>query len=179
MRLGVFRLTLISLAAAATASAPLRAAQDPLAEGRATYAKANCVGCHKWHGGGGGGYGGSALSLRKTQLDKAQIVDTVTCGRPGTGMPFFIRGIYDDDAATHPCNGLTRKELADVKVAEATIFLRPSEIESVANYVLASIKGHGDPNLEECIAFFGDTSRVCEIYKEKTSHPLPAPATTN
>ena len=24
--------------------------------GKAVYKKANCVGCHKWHGGGGGGY---------------------------------------------------------------------------------------------------------------------------
>jgi len=46
-------------------------------EGRAIYARANCVGCHKWHGGGGGGYGGAALSLRKTELDEQQIVETV------------------------------------------------------------------------------------------------------
>ena len=38
------------------------------AEGKRIYEKANCIGCHKWHGEGGGGYGGAALSLRRTEL---------------------------------------------------------------------------------------------------------------
>jgi mono/diheme cytochrome c family protein len=143
-------------------------------EGRAIYARANCVGCHKWHGGGGGGYGGAALSLRKTELDEQQIVETVTCGRPGTGMPYFMRDAYSDDAsAPHPCYGLTKRELGDVHVAEATIFLQPAEIEAVAAYVLTTIKGKGEPALQECLAFFGEASRACEIYK------MPTPATTN
>jgi cytochrome c553 len=149
-------------------------------EGRAIYARANCVGCHKWHGGGGGGYGGAALSLRATQLEKKEIVETVTCGRPGTGMPYFLRDAYSDDAsAPHPCYGLTKHELGDVHVAEATIFLQPAEIEAVAAYVLASIKGKGEPTLQECLAFFGDASRVCEISKTGARHEMPTPATTN
>jgi mono/diheme cytochrome c family protein len=149
-------------------------------EGRAIYARANCVGCHKWHGGGGGGYGGAALSLRKTELDEQQIVETVTCGRPGTGMPYFMRDAYSDDAsAPHPCYGLTKHELGDVHVAEATIFLQPAEIEAVAAYVLTTIKGKGEPTLQECVAFFGDASRVCENYKTGAPHKMPTPTTTN
>ena len=49
---------------------------------------------------------------------------------------------------------------------EANVFLRPNEIEAVADYVLAHVKGKGEPNYDECIAFFGDGSRVCNIYKE-------------
>jgi len=30
-------------------------AQSPSDLGRVVYTKANCVDCHKWHGGGGGG----------------------------------------------------------------------------------------------------------------------------
>jgi len=157
-----------------------QAGQDEAALGRATYAKANCVGCHKWHGNGGGGYGGAALSLRKTQLDREQIIKTVTCGRPGTGMPYFLRDVYSDDATDHPCYGFARKDLTgDNHVAEAGNFLRPAEIEAVADYVLTNIKGHGEPNLAECVAFFGDASRVCETYKPQTSHPLPVPQTVN
>ena len=156
------------------------AAEDEAALGRQTYAKANCVGCHKWHGNGGGGYGGAALSLRKTQLDRDQIVTTVTCGRPGTGMPYFLNNVYADDAADHPCYGFSRKDLTgDNHVAEATIFLRPAEIEAVADYVMKNIKGHGEPNLAECLAFFGDTSRVCETYKPQTTHQMPVPQTVN
>ena len=28
------------------------------------------MGCHKWHGDGGPGYGGAALSLRESGLDR-------------------------------------------------------------------------------------------------------------
>ena len=70
------------------------AAENSLETGQAIYKRANCVGCHKWHGDGGGGYGGAALSLRKTELEKPQIMETVRCGRPGTGMPYFSRNSY-------------------------------------------------------------------------------------
>ena len=48
---------------------------------------------------------------------------------------------------------------------EANVFLRPGDIEAVADYVIAHIKGRGEPNYPECVSFFGDTSRVCDIYK--------------
>src|SRR5258708_759341 len=50
-------------------------------DGQRIYEKANCVGCHKWHGGGGGGYGGAALSLRETQLERDQLIEVIHCGR--------------------------------------------------------------------------------------------------
>ena len=59
---------------------------QPKSEGQRIYEKANCVGCHKWHGGGGGSYGGAALSLRDTQLNRDQIIEVVHCGRSGTGL---------------------------------------------------------------------------------------------
>ena len=46
------------------------------------------------------------------------------------------------------------------------MFLRPHDIEVVADYVLANIKGKGEPNYEECVRFFGNSSRVCDIYKD-------------
>lgn len=133
------------------------------AEGKGIFQRANCVGCHKWHGGGGGGYGGDALSLRATQLDRDQIIETVTCGRPGTGMPYFKRSAYDGEE--HPCYGLGRQELGKDVPVEANIFLRPNEVGTVADYVIAEIKGRGEPNFAECTAFFGEGSRVCNVYK--------------
>jgi len=133
------------------------------AEGKRVFQRANCVGCHKWHGGGGGGYGGDALSLRETQLDRDQIVETVTCGRPGTGMPYFQRGAYDNEA--HPCYGLGRQDLGKDIPVEAPTFLRPNEVAAVVDYVVAEVKGKGQPNYAECIAFFGEGSRGCNVYK--------------
>ena len=135
-----------------------------LADGIATYKKANCVGCHKWHGDGGGGYGGAALSLRQTILNREQIVETIKCGRPGVGMPFHMRDAYDDPAK--PCYGLARADLTGQMPPTATDFLRPSEIEAVADYVLTNIKGKGDVSFADCEAFFGKGNRQCASYSK-------------
>jgi mono/diheme cytochrome c family protein len=154
-------------AIAAVLSAPWSAlaqsatSSDPTEAGKAVFKRANCFGCHKWHGNGGGGYGGDALSLRKTELTREQIIETVGCGRPGTGMPFFTRGAYD----TIKCHDMNRQDVGSQMPPEASTFLRPNDIEAVADYVIARIKGKGEPNYAECVSFFGDTSRVCDIYK--------------
>jgi hypothetical protein len=153
------------------------AGENSLESGQAIFKRANCVGCHKWHGDGGGGYGGAALSLRKTELDKPQIMETVRCGRPGTGMPYFSRDSYPSDSAPQ-CYGLTSKDLETTHVAQANVFLRPEEIDAVADYVIGFIKGKGDPNLADCVAFFGGDSKACDVYKGGGHHAMPTPATT-
>jgi hypothetical protein len=144
--------------------------------GRAIYKRANCLGCHKWHGDGGGGYGGAALSLRRTELDEQQIMETVRCGRPGTGMPYFSRDSYPSSDAPH-CYNLSSKDLESTHVAQANVFLRSEEIAAVAEYVISSIKGKGEPNLADCIAFFGEASKACDVYDGGGHHALPTPAT--
>jgi mono/diheme cytochrome c family protein len=166
----ILALAVIALAAATIGVAAQSA--DPTAAGKAVFMRANCFGCHKWHGNGGGGYGGDALSLRKTELTREQIIETVGCGRPGTGMPFFTRGAYD----SVKCHDLNRAEVGDQMPPEANIFLRPPDVEAVADYVLAHIKGKGEPNYSECIDFFGNTSRACDVYKAQQT---PGTQTTN
>jgi len=152
---------IMSFAATIRVLAAQPAAQDRTDVGKQVFKSANCVGCHKWHGNGGGGYGGDALSLRKTELTREQIIETVNCGRPGTGMPFHLRGAYE----SQPCYGLTRAQISDSMPPEAAGFLRPGEVEAVVDYVIAHVKGKGEPTYDECIAFFGSASRVCGIYK--------------
>lgn len=151
-------------------AAQSQGAVDPTAAGKAVFKRANCMGCHKWHGNGGGGYGGDALSLRKTQLTREQIIETVRCGRPGTGMPFFERGAYD----TSKCYDMNRQQAGDQMPQEANVFLRPKDIEDVADYVIAHIKGKGEPTFAECTSFFSETSRVCDIYKKSEQGHGPA-----
>jgi mono/diheme cytochrome c family protein len=161
-------LAIAVLAFAATTANVAAQSADPTDAGKAVFKRANCFGCHKWHGNGGGGYGGDALSLRKTALTREQIIETVGCGRPGTGMPFFTRGAYDDVK----CYGMTREDADGHMPPEANIFLRPNDVEAVADYVLARIKGRGEPNYSECTDFFGNTSRVCDVYKAQQQPPL-------
>ena len=50
------------------------------------------MGCHSWHCKGGGH--GAAVSLRNTELTLNEIINVIKCGRPGTGMPYFLRKAY-------------------------------------------------------------------------------------
>ena len=76
------------------------------------------------------------------------------------------------------CYGLSSKDLESMHVAQAGVFLRPEEIGAVAEYVLSSVKGKGDPNLADCTAFFGEESKACDVYKGGGHHALPTPTTT-
>ena len=57
--------------------------------GLSTYKKGNCMGCHKWHGDGGPGYGGAALSLRETGLDREQLITIIACAVAWYQHAFF------------------------------------------------------------------------------------------
>lgn len=157
-------LTTAALLAVLTGASAL--AQDPGAprmagEGKRIYQGANCVGCHKWHGDGGGSYGGNALSLRKSELTRDQVIEVLRCGRPGTGMPYHLRGAYDGDG----CYGLTREGLGKDMPIEGKTFLRPGEIEAVTDYVIANVQHRGEPTYADCEAFFGAGARTCNVYK--------------
>jgi mono/diheme cytochrome c family protein len=130
--------------------------------GRQVYEKANCVGCHKWHGGGGGGYGGAALSLRETALERAELIEVIRCGRPATRMPYHDRKAYDGA----PCfGGMTKADLGADFPPKAATFLREQEIEAVTDYVIEKLQGQGEPTREDCVAFWGEGNRECEAMR--------------
>jgi mono/diheme cytochrome c family protein len=130
--------------------------------GQAVYEKANCVGCHKWHGGGGGGYGGAALSLRDTALERADLIEVIRCGRPATGMPYHHRDAYDEA----PCyGGMTKSDLGADFPPKAASFLRAQEVEAVADYVVENLQGKGEATYEDCVAFWGEGNRECDAMR--------------
>lgn len=129
-------------------------------EGHKVYKEA-CAGCHKWHGGGGGGYGGAALSLRETALDREGLIEVTACGRPGTGMPLHKRDAYADGE----CYGMSKEDLGEDEVPEAARYLRPKEIEAVVDYVIAHIQGKGAPDLADCETYWGAGARACGEFK--------------
>src|SRR5215813_8097669 len=85
--------------------------------------KANCQFCHKWDASGDTGYGGVALSLRKSALNREQFTEVVKCGRPLTGMPYHDKFSYTDKR----CYGMTREELG-TQAPPMGEFLAPREI---------------------------------------------------
>jgi mono/diheme cytochrome c family protein len=151
-------LGLAGLWASALLPAPA-AAQDDLERGKQVYEKANCVGCHKWHGDGGGGYGGAALSLRATSLDHDLLLEVIRCGRPGTRMPYHDRDAYKK---VDCYGGTTKADLGADFPPKAATFLRDEEVAAVVVYVARRLQGHGEPTKADCIAFWGQGARQCD-----------------
>ena len=141
-------------------------AQDNLAEGKRIWAdKAGCPQCHGWAGDGhvSSFESPAGLPLRKTQLTRDQIRMTIQCGRPGTPMPHFDRVAYTDKR----CYGATAQDLGDKVPNLADTTLQPFEIDAVADYVAAKVKGAGPVTRAECAAYFGPTGAQCAKYPER------------
>jgi cytochrome c553 len=124
--------------------------------------KATCQYCHRWDGNGDQGYGGLALSLRKTQLTHDQLIETIRCGRPGTGMPYHDQFSYTDKR----CYGSDRAELGDQIPPQAVNFLAPREIAAVVAFLEAHIIGRGPATLEDCVYFWGTETRECDSFRK-------------
>ena len=128
--------------------------------GLSAYKRGNCMGCHKWHGDGGPGYGGAALSLRETGLDREQLITIIACGRPGTNMPFFDKKGYVDDR----CFGLKFSDFeGDDKnrPLRAKNFLNGRQIDAVVDFIINDLQGK-KLSKDYCLKFFGKPTRSCE-----------------
>ena len=129
--------------------------------GLATVKRANCMGCHKWHGDGGPGYGGAAISLRKTQLDRAQLIQTIKCGRPGTNMPYFDRKAYKQ----LECYDMTFEDFADDpdhRPLQGKRYLNDRQVNAVVDFVIAELQGK-EITKEYCEMFYGGPTRQCTL----------------
>jgi Spy/CpxP family protein refolding chaperone len=142
-------------------------AQDVADGERIWKSKAGCPQCHGWAGDGfpsGFHSEGNAPSLRETQLTRDQIRETIQCGRPGTPMPHFDRFAYTDKR----CYDMIAADLGDLEPIRAPITLQSYEIDAVAGYVAAKIKGAGPVTRAQCVAFFGaGAGAQCDKYPER------------
>jgi mono/diheme cytochrome c family protein len=68
----------------------------PRAGGRAAFVKYGCITCHLGDGRGGQNEGGYGADLRVTKLTAQEVVQTISNGRAGKGMPAF-RGLIDEE----------------------------------------------------------------------------------
>jgi mono/diheme cytochrome c family protein len=127
------------LLAGALLTAPVPAlAQDVarIADGEAGWDKAGCLQCHGASGEGGtGGEFPAGPSLRATRLDRSTLVDTISCGRPGSEMPAWLDGAYTEVA----CYGIPKGPAP--AGLELRRVLSADEIEALADYLLAKVVG--------------------------------------
>jgi cytochrome c553 len=127
-------------AAALLLSADLAFAQDTSFGQRLFQDKADCQFCHGVNGAGRGDprSPGRAANLHETYLNRDQLVEVITCGRPGTEMPHFDKYAYEDT----DCYGLKGKNLGNDAARDPhSTSLTKREIEAVADYILAKFVG--------------------------------------
>lgn len=132
--------------------------------GLSTAKRANCMGCHKWHGDGGPGYGGAAISLRKTQLDRAQLIELIRCGRPGTNMPYFDRKAYKEKL----CYEMILEDFAgdeDNRPLQGKKYLNDRQIDAVADFIIGELQGKEITRVY-CEKYFGGPTRQCESFTD-------------
>lgn len=161
------RLTM-ALAALATVVQLSRACADDFAYGRRVFQdKAQCPYCHGWAGDGSGEpqSSGGAANLRKTKLDREQLIEVVSCGVPGTAMPRF-----DDQAyAEKRCyNGVSEAEVGQqLPPLPPGSVLAPREIAALVDFLQAKIIGRGPITRQECLEALGErAARTCAQYPD-------------
>ncbi len=121
------------IAAVASASAQ----ETILAAGEAAWDKAGCLQCHGASGeGGSGGEFPAGPSLRTTRLDRAALVEAISCGLPGTPMPSWLDGAY----TKRSCYGFPLGP-APAEIT-ATPVLSTGEVEALVDFLAARFVGH-------------------------------------
>jgi mono/diheme cytochrome c family protein len=117
-------------------AASARAQAARLTAGEDAWNKAGCFECHGTAGeGGSGGEFPAGPSLRESKLDRATLMETISCGRPGTPMPAWLDGAYTGRA----CYGLPKGPAPAGAVL--TPVLSADEIQALLDYLAAKIVG--------------------------------------
>lgn len=135
---------------------------NSLPAGASVYKRAGCIVCHKWHGMGGPGYGGTPINFRETILDLDQLIEVISCGRPGTGMPYHLKGAYKN----YDCyEGMTLEDLGEYAPGAARQQLSYRQVKQVAEFIIDHFKGRSNEvEKADCELFFGQ-SRMCTQLK--------------
>ena len=133
-----------------------------VAEGMRLYLqKGDCQACHGWAADGRkmDSQMPDGSNLRETRLDRARLITTIKCGRPGTGMPAFDKFAYSDGR----CFGLKQAELASrgLTLADPPATLQPREVELLADFMLARIVGKGAMDRAKCVEYWGSEVEAC------------------
>jgi Cytochrome C oxidase, cbb3-type, subunit III len=161
---------LLAVAAAALSLLPLAVqAQSPdpadIADGaRLFHDKANCQICHGWAGDGRkmDSQVADGANLRETKLDRADVIMTIKCGRPQTGMPAFDKFAYSDGR----CYGLKLSDLekAGISPPDPPATLTAGEIDRLADFLFAKVIGQGPMDHAKCVAYWGEDVEACSEF---------------
>jgi hypothetical protein len=137
--------------------------EDRVKAGLATWRNSGCADCHGAFADGEKQRDEmpTGANIRTTKLDAAALKQTISCGRPGTGMPSFDEGAYKVRACSGRALGAPPDDLFP---APAT--LTPDQIDAVVTYLQARIVGKGRTiTKQECLFYYDDEPDWCDDYK--------------
>jgi hypothetical protein len=140
-----------------------QASEADVAEGMRLYLqKGDCQACHGWAADGRkmDSQMPDGSNLRETRLDRARLITTIKCGRPGTGMPAFDKLAYTDGR----CYGMKQADLKSPMPDPATF--QPREIELVVGFLLQKVVGKGPMNRAKCIEYWGSDVETCKEFQQ-------------
>jgi mono/diheme cytochrome c family protein len=148
-------------------AAPRANAQTPdagdVAEGMRLYLqKGDCQACHGWAADGRkmDSQMPDGSNLRETRLDRARLIMTIKCGRPGTGMPAFDKFAYTDGR----CYGMKQADLKSPMPDPPATF-QNREVDLVADFLLLKVVGKGPMDHAKCVEYWGSDVEACRAFK--------------
>ena len=123
--------------------------------------KGDCGACHGWAGDGRklDSQMPDGANLRALTIDRETLLQTIKCGRPGTGMPAFDRLAYSDGR----CFGL---KTADLRSRQLTMpdppdTLALNEMNLIIDFLLAKVVGKGPLDRAKCAEYWGSAVEAC------------------
>jgi cytochrome c553 len=148
-------------------SAARAQALDPsnIAEGGSLFRqKASCQSCHGWAGDGRkmDTQMPDGANLRETTLNRQDLIMTIKCGRPGTGMPALDKFAYSDGR----CYGLKQADLraSGQRMPDPAATLQVREVEAIADFLTAKVVKQGPMDHAKCIEFWGSDVEACKEF---------------
>jgi mono/diheme cytochrome c family protein len=135
-----------------------------VAEGMRLYLqKGDCQSCHGWAADGRkmDSQMPDGPNLRETKLNRERLIQTIKCGRPGTGMPAFDKFAYSDGR----CYGMKESDLKSPMPDPPATF-QPREIELVVSFLLQKVVGKGPMNRARCIEYWGSEVETCREFSQ-------------
>jgi hypothetical protein len=124
--------------------------------------KADCQACHGWAADGRkmNNEMPDGADLRETKLNRSDLITTIKCGRPGTGMPAYDKFAYSDGR----CYGLKQADLKarGLAISDPPGPLIASEVEALADFLFAKVIGKGPINRAGCIEYWGSEIDLCK-----------------
>ena len=136
---------------------------DDLAAGLRLFTqKGDCGACHGWAGDGRklDSQMPDGANLRALNIDRETLLQTIKCGRPGTGMPAFDRLAYSDGR----CFGLKAADLRarGLMLTDPPATFQLNEFNLLVDFLMAKVIGKGPINRAQCIDYWGSDVQACK-----------------